>query len=79
MQCAVQSKREITTYLRVFGANLRRQRIEAGLTQQVLAEKADLNIRTLQSIEAGEMNILITTAVRLQKALDCKWDPLMGK
>lgn len=75
----MQSKREITTYLRVFGANLRRQRIEAGLTQQVLAEKADLNIRTLQSIEAGEMNILITTAVRLQKALDCKWDPLMGK
>jgi DNA-binding XRE family transcriptional regulator len=56
-----------------------RERVAAGLTQERLAEKADLNIRTLQSIEAGELNVLVTTAMRLQKAMDCDWQDLMGK
>jgi len=47
------------------------------MTQEKLAEKADLNIRTLQKIEAGELNILITTARRIQRALGCPWDTLM--
>jgi DNA-binding XRE family transcriptional regulator len=38
------------------------------LTQGRLAELADLNIRTVQKIEAGELNVLITTAIRLQRA-----------
>lgn len=46
------------------------------MTQQKLAELADLNIRTVQKIEAGKITILITTAMRLQKALDCPWDKL---
>ena len=62
-----------------FGSNVRRERVAAGLTQERLAEKADLNIRTLQSIEAGELNVLVTTAMRLQRALDCDWDKLMGR
>ena len=47
------------------------------ITQEKLAELADLNIRTLQKIEAGETNILITTALRLQRALGCEWTALM--
>ena len=39
---------------------------------------ADLNIRTLQKIDAGQTNILVTTAVRLAKALGCKLDSLAG-
>lgn len=70
------SKREITAQLKRFGANVRRERVAAGLTQEKLAEKADLNIRTLQSIEAGEMNLLVTTAMRIQKALSCEWKRL---
>ena len=62
-----------------FGSNVRRERVAASLTQERLAEKADLNIRTLQSIEAGELNVLVTTAMRLQRALDCDWDKLMGR
>jgi len=31
----------------------------------------------LQKIEAGQTNILITTAHRLQKSLMCRWDDLM--
>lgn len=48
------------------------------ITQEKLAEAADLNIRTLQKIEAGQTNILLTTAARLQKAIGCRWDDLMG-
>jgi transcriptional regulator with XRE-family HTH domain len=78
VQWAVPTKRQIPAQLKVFGANVRRERVAAGLTQQSLAEKADLNIRTLQSIEAGELNVLVTTAMRLQRALRCDWGKLMG-
>ena len=79
MQYTVPSKREIQGQLKGFGSNVRRERVAASLTQERLAEKADLNIRTLQSIEAGELNVLVTTAMRLQRALDCDWDKLMGR
>ena len=62
--------------LSTFGANLRRERIAKGLTQEGLAEWAELNPRTIQKIEAGETNILITTAYRLKWALGCRWDRL---
>ena len=79
MQCTVPSKREITAQLKQFGANVRRERVAAGLTQEKLAELADLNIRTLQSIEAGEMNLLVTTAFRIHGALGCEWDALFQR
>ena len=60
-----------------FGANLRRERTANGLTQERLSELADLNIRTLQKIEAGQLNILLTTVLRLQRALACAWESLM--
>ncbi len=47
------------------------------ITQMELAELADLNIRTVQKIEAGETNILITTAARLRKAIGCPWERLI--
>lgn len=61
-----------------FGANVRRLRTERAMTQDKLAEAADLNIRTVQKIEAGQTNILITTAARIQKALACDWGKLMS-
>ena len=71
-------KRQFAAQLKAFGANVRRERMAASLTQERLAEMADLNIRTLQSIEAGQLNVLVTTAMRLQKALGCDWKNLMG-
>lgn len=68
----------IARQIRAFGANLRRERVTRQITQEKLAELADLNIRTLQKIEAGQTNILITTAARLQKAVGCAWDDLFG-
>lgn len=47
------------------------------MTQERLAELVDLNIRTVQKIEAGELNILLTTILRFHKALGCSWDDLM--
>lgn len=63
--------------IKAFGANLRRERVARKITQERLSEIADLNIRTLQKIEAGETNILLTTAQRLQVGLGCSWDSLM--
>lgn len=71
------SKSPLTQQLAQFGANLRRERMARAITQEKLAELADLNIRTLQKIEAGETNILITTALRLQRAVGCEWTALM--
>jgi len=59
--------------------NLRRERMRRKITQEKLAELVDLNIRTVQKIEAGDVNILLTTVLRLRKALGCSWDALMGK
>jgi transcriptional regulator with XRE-family HTH domain len=65
--------------IKSFGVNLRRERMRRKITQEKLAELVDLNIRTVQKIEAGDVNILLTTVLRLRKALGCSWDALMGK
>jgi transcriptional regulator with XRE-family HTH domain len=64
--------------LKTFGTNLRRERMAKKITQEKLAELVDLNIRTIQKIEAGHVNILVTTLLRLQKGLGCHWDELLG-
>ena len=60
-------KRDLTA----FGGNIRRIRITRELSQERLAEMADLNIRTVQKIEAGQLNVLLTTALRIQRSLGC--------
>jgi transcriptional regulator with XRE-family HTH domain len=65
--------------LRAFGGDVRRVRMARKITQEKLAELVDLNIRTIQKIEAGHVNILLTTVLRLQKALGCSWGDLLGK
>jgi len=74
---AVAIPRQFHAELARFGANVRRERTRLNVTQERLAELVDLNIRTVQKIEAGRLNILITTAHRFQRALRCKWDALM--
>jgi len=65
--------------IKAFGRNVRRERMAKKITQEKLAELVDLNIRTVQKIEAGHVNILLTTVLRLHKALGCAWDDLLGK
>jgi transcriptional regulator with XRE-family HTH domain len=64
-------------HVKILGANLRRERMARKITQEKLAELADLNIRTLQKIESGQTNILVTTAIRLRHALGCPWNALL--
>jgi transcriptional regulator with XRE-family HTH domain len=65
--------------LKAFGVNVRRERMAKKITQEKLAELVDLNIRTVQKIEAGHVNILLTTVLRLQWALGCEWGRLLEK
>ena len=62
--------------IQIFGANVRRERVRKGLTQDELAERAEIATRNLQKIEAGEINILVTTSFRIQLALRCPWKRL---
>ena len=63
--------------IKVFGANVRRERVRRRWTQDQLAEKAQIATRNLQKVEAGEINLLLTTAFRIQLALRCPWKRLM--
>ena len=58
--------------------NLQRLRSHCDLTQEQLAERADLHPRTIQKIESGSINLLITTLDRLRVALGVTWSELLG-
>jgi transcriptional regulator with XRE-family HTH domain len=55
--------------LRAMGRNVNRLRMGSGLTQQKLAERAEISLRYVQLIEAGKRNPSIPTVVRLKKVL----------
>lgn len=64
-------------WLKTVGENIRRERKAAGLTQEKLAELADLAPRVIQKIEAGQITILITTLRRVRKAIGCDFNALL--
>ena len=55
--------------LRQFGATLRAEREKAGISQEALAQAADLDRTYVGSVERGERNISLLNIVRLAKAL----------
>ena len=57
---------------------LRRQ--GAGMSQSELARKAEISVRTLQSLETGVRNIdkvAVLTALKLARALDCNIENIL--
>jgi transcriptional regulator with XRE-family HTH domain len=62
--------------LATLGANIRRERCAKNLTQDELAERACISTRNLQKVEAGQLNILVTTVIRIQLALRCPYSRL---
>jgi transcriptional regulator with XRE-family HTH domain len=60
-----------------FGRNLRKFREAAALTQEALAEKADMDRTYLSDIERGLRNAGIKNIVRLAKALGIPASRLM--
>jgi transcriptional regulator with XRE-family HTH domain len=56
--------------LNVLGLNVRRRREEKGLTQEALAEKANLDPTYISGIERGVRNPSVLSVVRVAKALE---------
>ena len=57
---------------RILGENIRQHRRKAELTQEKLAELADLHTNFVGDIERGEENVSVDALVRLAAALRVK-------
>ena len=64
--------------LKILSRNVRLLREEAGLTQEKLAEKADIAPRTLQFIESAQFGASLAVLVRVRRALGCEWGTLLA-
>ncbi|WP_084442366.1 helix-turn-helix domain-containing protein [Termitidicoccus mucosus] len=73
------AKQTDSRWLSIVGSNIQLQRKLAGLTQEELAEAADLAPRTIQKIEAGAITILISTLRRIRRAIGCSYEVLLAE
>lgn len=64
--------------LKQIGLNIRSYREALRMTQEQLAEKADLHDRTIGKIERGELNFSILISIRLCKALSLSADKIVA-
>ena len=55
--------------LRLFGERVRARREQLGLSQEALADRADLHRTYVGSVERGERNVTLTSIVSLAEAL----------
>jgi transcriptional regulator with XRE-family HTH domain len=60
-----------------FARNVARLRAEAALTQEQLAEKADIDRSQVQRIENGTSSPTLETVTRLKRSLRCSWEELL--
>ena len=56
---------------KVFGNNIRRLRLAQGLSQEAVAERANLHRTYIGAVERGERNITLVNAHRIAGALGC--------
>jgi len=66
-------------YQRIIGEAIRRHRKAAGLSQEALAEKADLHPVYLGQVERGEQSVSVHALVRLAKAMKIKLRDLVNE
>ena len=62
----------IAAVLKSIASNVRRARLRAQLTQEALAEIAEMDARFVQRVETGEIDLRIGTLVRLASALNVR-------
>lgn len=65
--------------LRFIAANVRRLRLKGELTQEKLAEKADLAPRFLQQVESASVNLSVDPLCKLAGALGVAPEALLKK
>ena len=56
--------------LKLIATNVRKERIKQGLTQEALAEKADLHTNYIGMIERQRRNVSVLALEKIAKALD---------
>ncbi|MDD5262888.1 MAG: helix-turn-helix transcriptional regulator [Methylacidiphilales bacterium] len=61
----------------ILGRNVCRIRQRRNLTQEDLAERAEIDRRYVQRIEAGTANPGFDIVVRVRCALRCSWESLL--
>ena len=59
--------------------SIRTARLRGGLTQEKLAEKADLSVVFISLVENGRMNISVDALFRIAKALKVPMTELVAK
>jgi transcriptional regulator with XRE-family HTH domain len=62
----------------IFGPHLRALRIDRGLTQTELAERARTNIQFISKLERGVTSPTLGMMLRLAEALDCRMGELVA-
>ncbi len=62
----------LTEYLKRIGRNIRTARKQAGLRQIDVHEKAGLTYRHYQNIEAGRINLTVSTLCRIAKLFNAR-------
>ena len=67
------------SHRRIVGQQIRLCRKQAHLSQEELAEKADLSYKYVGEVERGLVNISLDSLMRLAKALKVKAHTLIGE
>ena len=62
---------------KIFGEAIRARRKEAGLTQEKLAERADLHHNFIGEVERGNMECSLTSMVKIARALGVRVSDLV--
>lgn len=63
--------------LRILGANVKAARLKAELTQECLAELAEVHWQTISNIENGKFPFPVTTLVRICQAVGISSERLL--
>jgi XRE family transcriptional regulator, regulator of sulfur utilization len=69
---------KIPEHRRVLGENIRARRKQAGISQEKLAEEADLHPVYVGNVERGEENISIDSLARIARALSVSVSDLVS-
>ena len=72
-------KTQKETARQIFARNLRKLRIEKGLSQEALADLSGLHRTYIGSVERGERNVSIDNMAKIALALDCNLKDLLSE